>query len=317
MPPLERENPQTFTVQFVDGKKAPLGSAGAEVHVYVDGRLQQRIKKRTTKPVRLKFPRGRVTEIEARVQGHDPQRIQVGPDALQYDFEFPGAGLPIVLIVCTKDCEAIAVRTTFDHCGEPIGRPNDPNIYRIGRYRLERNKAVRNVLLVTSGMGNQMAGAVTTQALNSFPGIEHIILVGIAAGCPNPAKSAEHVRLGDIVVPDHRGIVQYDNVKETADNVQHRGHPQLPSARMIQAARELDVEGELGKRSWEAWIEKGAREYEKAVRKIDVLHDGTKEIEHPPDPDRRPGLPRVHRGAIASADTLQKNPTRRDMLRDK
>jgi nucleoside phosphorylase len=313
----EREDRHGFTVQFIDGKKAALGGVGAEVYLYVDGKLQQKIQKRTTKSVRLKFPGGHEIEIEARVEGHESQRIQVGPDATQHDFQFPGAGPPIVMIVCTKDCETIAVRTTFDHYSEPIGRPNDPNIYRIGLYRLKRNKAIRNVLLVTSGMGNQMAGAVTTQALNSFPGIEHILLVGIAAGCPNPAKPAEHVRLGDIVVPDHRGIVQYDNVKETVDNVQYRGHPQLPSARMIQAARELDAEGELGKRPWEAWIEKGALEYKKAVRKIDALHDGTKAVEHPSDPDRRPGVPRVHRGAIASADTLQKNPVRRDLLRDK
>jgi nucleoside phosphorylase len=269
--------------------------------------------------MRLKFPRGHEIEIEAQVEGHEPQRIQVAPEALQYDFQFPGAGQPIVLIVCTKDCEAIAVRTTFDHCSDSIGRQNDSNIYRIGLYRLHRNKTARNrnVLLVTSGMGNQMAGSVTTQALNSFTGIEHILLVGIAAGCPNPAKPAEHVRLGDIVVPDNRGIVQYDNIKVTAKNVLHRGHPQMPSARMIQAARELYVESGLGKRPWETWIRSGARKYDKAVRKIDVLHDGAKKIQHPLDPDRRRGLPRVHRGAIASADTLQKNSAQRDMLRDK
>jgi hypothetical protein len=52
------------------------------------------------------------------------------------------------------------VRATADHHGEPIGRPNDPNIYRVGLYRLKGKSAARNVLLVTSGLGNQAAGAV-------------------------------------------------------------------------------------------------------------------------------------------------------------
>jgi nucleoside phosphorylase len=314
----KREDRQTFAVQFVDRRNSALGGAGFVLTLYVDGRLQQTIQKDTTEPVRIKLPRGHAVEVEARAEGYEPQRILVGPEASQHHFQFPGAGEPIVLIVCTKDCETTALRVTFDHYGETFGRPNDTNIYRIGLYRTGRGKAVRKVLFVTSGMGNQMAGAVTMQALSSFPGIEHTILVGIAAGCPNPAKPAEHVRLGDIVVPDHRGIVQYDNVKEMAEGVQHRGSPQLPSARMIQAARELDAEGELGQRPWEAWIAKGALHYTKAVRKTDVLHDRNKEvIEHPFDPDRRPGVPRVDRGAIASADTLQKNPETRDMLRDR
>ena len=316
----ESEARQTFTVQFVDGRGNPFGGRGVELELHVDGARRQTVGKNTAKPVRLKFPAGHKTRILAKVAGHEPQQIEVGSDASQYEFRFKGGGQPIVLIVATKDCEAAAVRAVCDHYSEPVGPAGDPNIYRVGIFRTGAQSAARNVLMVTSGMGNQAAGAVTVQALNSFPGIEHILLVGIAGGCPDPIKPAEHVRLGDIVVADHRGIVQYDNVKATATAVQFRGHPQMPAARMLQAARDLDTEAELGKRPWEARIARGIENYRGAARPpdaSDVLHDGTKVVPHPADPKRRPGHPRVHRGAIASADTLQKNPAQRDMLRDK
>jgi nucleoside phosphorylase len=158
------------------------------------------------------------------------------------------------------------------------------------------------------------------QALNSFPGLEHILLVGIAGGCPNRKKPAEHVRLGDIVVADHRGIVEYDNVKTTRDGVEFRSYPQEPGKPLLQAAGQLDTEALLGKRPWERWIAYGLEKYQAAARpsdEADVLHEGDNKVEHPADPSRRPGQPRVHRGAIASADTLQKDPGMRDMLRDK
>ena len=40
-------------------------------------------------------------------------------------------------------------------------------------------------------------------------------MVGIAGGIPYPEKPSEHVRLGDIVVSDQRGVIQYDFDKET------------------------------------------------------------------------------------------------------
>jgi hypothetical protein len=100
--------------------------------------------------------------------------------------------------------------------------------------------------------------------------------------------------------------------------VQHRSQPQKPAARLLQAASNLDAEALLGKRPWESWILNGLKSYPNAARpddKSDVLHDANRKekvIQHPSDPNRRTGQPRVHRGAIASADTLQKNPAQRD-----
>jgi nucleoside phosphorylase len=316
----EGEKRQTFAVQTVDGRGRPFGGSDIELELHIDGVRRQTVGKKTSKSVTFKFPAGHKTRILVRILGFAPQDIEVGSSATHHEFKFKGGGEPIVLIVATKACEAAAVWAVCDHYGEPIGPANDPNIYRVGTLVTGTGKTPRKILMVTSGMGNQAAGAVTVQGLNSFPGIEHILLVGIAGACPNPAKPADHIRLGDIVVADHRGIVQYDNIKATATSVEYRGQPQKPAARMLQAASSLDTEAELGKRPWEAWIAHGLKNYPGAARPdeaSDVLHDGAAVVQHPADSKRRPGQSRVHRGAIASADTLQKNPAQRDMLRDK
>ena len=143
-------------------------------------------------------------------------------------------------------------------------------------------------------MHNLNANSVTVQALSSFADLEHILMVGIAGGCPNDQKPAEHVRLGDIVVVDYRGILEYDHVKMTQKGSKPRSHPQEPSARMLQAATQLDSGAALGKRPWEDLIKKGTKKYQAAVRpadKFDVLHAGAEPVSRPDDPDRRRGLP--------------------------
>ena len=320
MSAANREERQSLVVQTVDGRGEPFGGAGVELELYVDEARQQTIYKPDARSRKLKFPAGRRTRVVAKVPGCSPQQVEVGLSASYHEFQFKGASKPIVLIVATKDCEAAAVWAVCNSYGAPLAPADDPNVYRIGTILTGPERSPRNVLMVTCGQGNQAAGAVTVQALNSFPGIEHILLVGIAGACPNPAKPAEHVRLGDIVVADHRGIVQYDNVKKTASGIQYRGHPQKPAARLLQAASSLDAEAMLGKRPWEAIIANGITKFPGAARPddvCDILHDGATVIAHPADTQRRAGQPRVHRGAIASSDTLQKNPAERDMVRDK
>jgi nucleoside phosphorylase len=252
-------------------------------------------------------------------------RQELGLSTSRCDFMFRGAGAPVVLIVCAKACEEAAVRATCDWISpKSFSRENDTNIYREGIYLQSDGRMIRKVLIVTAGMNNLNANSVTTQALISFPQLKHILMSGIAGGCPNHQKPPEHVRLGDIVVPDYRGIVQYDHVKATLERGEAvrkpRSHPQEPSAAMLQAATQLDTGAALGERPWEAWISKGIQVFKAAVRPpdtSDVLHVGAQVVPHPHDPEHRDGQPRVHRGAVASADILQKNPNVRDMLRDK
>ena len=309
----------TISVQVTNALGKPV--KGVELSVHINGKHVQTIRKNTEKPVRIKVsPPDASVEITAKAPELPPQRKTLTVHASECNFVIKGAGTPIVLIVCARDCEQSAVLATCDSYSDPFSLPNDNNIYREGVYVRKRDGQIRKVLIVTGGMHNLNANSVTVQALSSFADLEHILMVGIAGGCPNDQKPAEHVRLGDIVVVDYRGILEYDHVKMTQKGSKPRSHPQEPSARMLQAATQLDSGAALGKRPWEDLIKKGTKKYQAAVRpadKFDVLHAGAEPVAHPDDPDRRRGLPRVHRGAIGSADVLQKNPRIRDNLRDK
>ena len=63
--------------------------------------------------------------------------------------------------------------------------------------------------------GNNSAAALATKVLSAYPSIDRIMMVGIAGGAPNPSRPDEHVRLGDVIVSNRNGVVQYNLVKET------------------------------------------------------------------------------------------------------
>jgi nucleoside phosphorylase len=180
-------------------------------------------------------------------------------------------------------------------------------------------------------MGISSATAVTTHARRSFPSIEQVLMVGIAGGCPNPDRPAEHVRLGDIVVSDEKGIVEYGHVKLTQEGREFRSAAQRPSAKMLHAFKHLMMHQYFAKRPWEQHLARALpradvpAKFARPTADKDILHayGGTRRrgrhriIMHPCDPDRRPDQPKVHGGAIGTADILLKEPRLRDELRDK
>jgi nucleoside phosphorylase len=204
------------------------------------------------------------------------------------------------------------------------GKKNDPNIYNVGTVSVDENKkGLRAVVLATqSDMGKSNAAVVGANAMRSFPNLRHIIMVGIGGGCPNPNNPEEHVRLGDIVVSDARGVIEYDDIKQTKERREYRGPPRAPSYELLQAATQLGTAAIAGLFPWEKYMERGLsklHDYERPDGAKDVLYEGDLRIEHPLDPERqrRPGWPRVHRGAVATADTLLKASALRDELRDR
>lgn len=224
-----------------------------------------------------------------------------------------------ILIVAALPKEVAAVKATFDARRTLDGIDGDKNIYEVGTYVIGNEK--RNVILASSGMGKLNASTVASNALRSFPKIKHVIMVGIAGGCPNVANVDEHVRLGDVVFSAHQGIVEYDNVKETPAGRHIRGTPQRPSEALLAAASHLQSEELLGNRPWEAFssraLERLGADYDRPSDDADILHAGDSPVPHPNDPSRRKGHPKVHAGGIAAADTLLKNAETRDQLRDK
>jgi len=73
-------------------------------------------------------------------------------------------------------------------------------------------------------------------------------MVGIAGGIPYPEKPEEHVRLGDIVVSDAYGTVQYDYGKKTISEWIPKPFPRPPSPDLLHAVTLLEsaaLKGEL------------------------------------------------------------------------
>jgi nucleoside phosphorylase len=226
-----------------------------------------------------------------------------------------------VLVVTALAKEQAAMAAVLQERPKTVGKENDPNVYQLG-YISDKNDASRKraVLIASSGMGNQNSSTVATHALRSFPNIEHILMVGIAGGCPSVEKADEHVRLGDIVVSSAGGVIDYGNVKETGEGFEFRGTAQKPSARFVNVQRMLEVNSVLGDKPWLGFaaraIAKLPPSYSRPEINTDVIHVGKTRVTHPNQQNRVQSEPYVHSGVIGSADILQKNAIARDELRD-
>lgn len=185
------------------------------------------------------------------------------------------------------------------------------------------NGKKHQVVVALVDIGTTLAAARTSALIERFPSIDSVIMVGIAGGIPNVSNPKEHVRLGDIVVSNEGGVIQYDFVKEEPYEIVDRHPPRPPGPKLLQAVKLLQVNALQGKRPWEDYIVYGMGcidpKVERPEESTDVLiaSDGTeRNLEHPIDPERTNGQPRVFLGPIASSNTLLKNRKKRDSLRD-
>jgi nucleoside phosphorylase len=215
--------------------------------------------------------------------------------------------------------EVLGCKTEIDVPGEGAGRK-----YSIAKIKTKAGAEHIVAVALLPGMGNTSAAIRAMQMSQHCPSLEHILMVGIAGAIPNPHKSDSHVRLGDIVVSDQKGVIQYDFDKEDSNFTEHRHSPRPPSASLIEAVTALRAKQEQNKHPWEALIKKGINKLGKAWRRpkpaSDTLQDQTNTdtvVPHPRDPERRKGQPKIVHGPIASANKLLKNPAKRDALRDK
>lgn len=228
--------------------------------------------------------------------------------------------VPSIGIVTALPLEFIALASILDSSEWLFvpGRGPDKR-YMYGEVPGANGGLHKVVLCLLTEMGNNSAAIRASQLLQHFPSVQDILMVGIAGGIPNPENPAEHVRLGDIVVSDRNGVVQYDFDKESIDTVESRNAPRPPSAVLMESAALLGAMELTGFRPWEGWIRQlcSMLRVEYPGEEHDVLFSTTDphaRITHPIDDDRRPGIPRVFRGAIASANKLLKNPYKRDQL---
>jgi nucleoside phosphorylase/tetratricopeptide (TPR) repeat protein len=201
--------------------------------------------------------------------------------------------------------------------GAGVGRQ-----YTLGEIPAANGETHQVVLVLLSSMGTGLAAAQASRLLEHFPQIHIILMVGIAAGVPSPQVPDEHVRLGDIVVSDQYGVIQYDFVKRTTEQTLYRPFPRSPSADLLLAAKLLEAGQMKGQRPWQPFIAQAQRRLRitRPTKETDVLvssDDPAQFITHPRDRKRSAGQPRVFIGPIASANTLLKDARLRDELRDR
>ncbi|MCB9925341.1 MAG: hypothetical protein H6822_24395 [Planctomycetaceae bacterium] len=201
-------------------------------------------------------------------------------------------------------------------------------------------------------MGNNLAAVCATSLLRHCPNVKHLIMSGIAGAVPDPKNSDRHVRLGDIVVSDRSGVVQYDLTKVAArmslrenrhllgaffgwlagdrgdivrEVKEHRGPPRPPCPVMLQTVQRLQANAQLNERPWEktitSFVTNNGKQWSRPGPNLDRLsdwHDGWPTTTHPADEQRHDDrCPRVFLGPIGSANILLKHPQIRDGLRDR
>jgi len=221
-------------------------------------------------------------------------------------------------IVTALPCEFAAMQIMLEDSSN-YSVPADPNEYVVGKIPSADGLGVHWVIVtLLKQIGNNMAAAGCTNLIRSFENVKEILMVGIAGGIPRPRDANKHVRRGDIIVANEEGIIQYDNLRETINKIQVRSNVGKPSGKILGKVKKLEAERLSGKYPWKKHIEKG-RALENAERpKSDLLfafeNDEYKEIDHPEDPNRKEGEPRIHYGRIGAANKLLRNPKLRDKL---
>lgn len=172
------------------------------------------------------------------------------------------------------------------------------------------------IIAQTMDMGNTSAASRASKMLMDFDELDAIIMCGIAGGVPNPADPQEHVRLGDVVISNRKGVVQYDFGKQKGRVFEDRHAPRPPSARLLEAVQMLEQDKLSGQRPWDAHLRNGlaARSLTVPDSSTDVLLDAKSgHVEHPAVAEARP---RVFLSPIASANVVQGDFRKRDQLRD-
>lgn len=219
--------------------------------------------------------------------------------------------------------ELAAVRTVLGCPDSAVAIASGKRSYQLVRVTATRTEGEHVVAVgTTSDMGNNPATIAATHLAEDCPGLRCMILVGIAAAVPNPTSAERHVRLGDIVVPDNTGVVKYDFGTQKEHGFVTRPRPFAPDIALLQVAKSLLAMELEGKRPWCTYIEETQRKLGAQWARPDPTTDQLRDtlskavIEHPEDPDRIAGVPRVFQGTIGSADRVQRNQTDRDKLRE-
>jgi nucleoside phosphorylase len=177
------------------------------------------------------------------------------------------------------------------------------------------------VVLALAGKGTNSAAVHATQLLNDFATIDEIFMVGIAAGVPNPAKPSDDVRLGDVVVSDEYGVVQYDMIKDKTGNKHYVPPPRPPSPDWLRLMND-QMATILDNPVYWRYLD-GILTALKVVRPSkDRLNDSPwgdpqRIVRRLRDRERTPGRPKLYLGSVGSSNTVLKRAAFRNALQKK
>ncbi|GAA3731535.1 hypothetical protein GCM10022225_11760 [Plantactinospora mayteni] len=220
-------------------------------------------------------------------------------------------------IVTALPVECVALRMMVDELAE-LRVPGDPNHYRAGVLpSRDPERPHRVVTAVQAEDGTRNAAAICADMARSFPGLGTFVMCGIAGGVPALHQPDRDVRLGDIVVAT-KGVVDYDHVWTVDGSDTLRRSVQQPSKALIRADRELEMRELTGELPWAALLgtaQGRTAGFRRPAEETDPLRP-QESVESRPDirPEWPVGSPRVHRGAVGSADRLLRDAARRDAL---
>ena len=231
--------------------------------------------------------------------------------------------LPTFGVVTALPEEFGAMLMLLDPATERRHLADDPANYVIGTVPSAIDGQPHTVVLTMLGeTANNAAAAGTTNLTRSFGTVNCVLMVGIAAGIPNPAVPHQHVRLGDVVVATW-GVVDYDHVVDTPTSRQLRQSHPRPSPLLGHAAKFLVADEMAGARPWYGVIDEALTRLPGTFARPDPATDlvyGTDDtgtaLRHPDlaESGHLPGRPKVHHGWIGSADRSLRNQAERDAL---
>ncbi|NMO49802.1 5'-methylthioadenosine/S-adenosylhomocysteine nucleosidase [Actinoplanes sp. TBRC 11911] len=222
-------------------------------------------------------------------------------------------------ILAALPVEGAAMASLIDD-ERPLMHAEDPNHYVVGT--LPSNDAGRPhgvAMAVLSQDGTRHAAARCANLLRTFPNVHCVVMVGIAGGIPNVAAPEKHVRLGDVVVATQ--IVDYGAYQQERGQRRSRRPPEgLISRRLLRAATDLQMAAARERRPWEKWLDPdqtpAAAQFPRPSGDTDVITVHGIRVDHPDraESGHPAANPKIHHGAVGSADVLMRDETVRDDL---
>jgi nucleoside phosphorylase len=236
------------------------------------------------------------------------------PHARAYD------GQPTIGLITALPQEFAAMSALLD---SPADQPieGDRAIYQLGTLpSADPERPHEVVLTLLAETGNDAAAYGGAHLVRSFPSVDHLVMVGIAAGVPRVSDPGRHVRLGDIVVSTWN-VVDFDHIVDRPGGPERR--QEFPRRSDLLAGRvKFLVAGEILEQApWEAHLDRLIEKHPVFTRPAaekDVLYSGDGDLAEPvPHPDpalsgHRPGRPKVHEGRVGSSDRSMRNASARD-----